>query len=1340
MESPADSDMRKGTPVNERSTTENEVEMADDADVAAPNENDTRDVSISDANLDEEPVADEDAKVDDPIDVKKPMEEEQPAAANIEPSQDDIKPTTESTDMHQDNNEENTPINDDINPSEEDDEDDNYGPDPNDRITATADGIPLSTPNDMTSLSPLLTFIRSSCVEYFTAKLEEEGSPQKGRRAKIVEGTVGIRCVFCKELSLEKRGRQNMAFPTGLDTIFSAVVMWQCRHVSVCKSIPRSTRLHLKKLKQQGRAGVNVDNNHWVDSAKEKGLMDTDQGIMFESVDALERALEGANVCREIGGEIVSSLGEVDGSKATTATAKERKKREGVYYTDVETPRRSAGTRWSVRKGRGGLKQDDDDDEGDQGGDGGISGRRGRTKRSTTKFDNESEADDVEIQEEEGDTWKCGHCGAEHPSDKKRCSGCKHFRKGCGPGRKKDQIARSPSPEAKPRSASRGRRSASATPVQIRGKRGQVEDSAEGEWECCGEVYPSERRRCSECKRWRNGSCRSVSPTKRTGKSPANAIDEQYGEFPPGIEIGTPKGNQCKVSGCIKRAQGGNDGLCRTHYNSIVRDRRSSTHWTCECGQEVELLKSRCTCYKWRGGVKGGKAKEDLVMEEEETVPQDARSKHKSPGNKCRIPGCNKFKQFNCDDMCYRHHRQSTAKYDSVEEAKKKTPSPTKATRSSSKPVDSNVRRSRSGRAVNPSPKVRYRDDDSDFSPEALPSKSRGTKRTRDDEEKSDATRGKKPKSSLFCMHEGCTRHKQSGCSGYCCAHSHTIQQYRDMRKDKKNNANQSSDASPQVKMEEVANTKSPAKKKAELSEEVVNPKSPAKKKAEITHTPPISKSSAEHQVNRLDSGKSVISNASKSAKTDNCIKIGDMVQLLPSGALARVVKVNLTDSSENMTYDLMKIFGGREQAVEGGRLSVYRTGSVFSPQLSDLLKRDAPQFKNTTAMLEMTRYKLLSGQDCWICTSCSVIVPSLTMICGVCKRYPSFVPLEMNEFKDFVRGQRKKQNQLWLRKEMPDTRSEVSKHLCKLQGCVQPSQISHNGYCETHMSAGVLVRKKDLDQFSDFFCFLYQQMEPIVFTEDDALNPRDKDRDIGEPGIACRHCKGRRSFPRGVEALRQKTFTMALFRHMTECKQCPQETKVILMRLQAKGKEKDDATTKTGSNRQFLVRIWNRLQRLSSPEFRVCRLQGCKEIAKNHCDGLCDVHRTVARLVLPHDHSVIQDFACLVFEQMQPCNLIDSDKKDGLHMDMENGAPGLECRHCIGSPDHFRFFPSNKAHLNEIGAVGLFLAHMRNCTKCPEKVRSITAECAFQPFVFLTLPFSRSKLSWQLSLQDPKT
>jgi hypothetical protein len=358
--------------------------------------------------------------------------------------------------------------------------------------------------------------------------------------------------------------------------------------------------------------------------------------------------------------------------------------------------------------------------------------------------------------------------------------------------------------------------------------------------------------------------------------------------------------------------------------------------------------------------------------------------------------------------------------------------------------------------------------------------------------------------------------------------------------------------------VEVVTSTNSPAKKKAKVSEDVASQKSPAKKKASVPQNSPIFKSP--------DSGKSVFS-TSKLVKTDNSgIKMGDMVKIDPSGALTRVVKVNLDDSIEIVTYDLMKIFGGREHAVEGGRISVYRTGSVFSPQPSPILRRDAPQFKNTTAMLEMTRYNLLSGQDCWICLSCSIIVPSLTMTCGVCNKHPTFVPLEMNEFKEFVRGQRKKQNELWLRTEMPDTRSKVTKHLCKFQGCVQPSQISHNGYCETHNNAGVLVRRKDFDEFSEFFCFLYKQMEPIVLTEDDLSNPQCKDRDIGDPGIACKHCKGRRSFPRGgeslanvnfarclipisfkfnsVEALRQNTLTMSLFRHMTECKQCPHEVR----------------------------------------------------------------------------------------------------------------------------------------------------------------------------------------------------
>lgn len=145
----------------------------------------------------------------------------------------------------------------------------------------------------------------------------------------------------------------------------------------------------------------------------------------------------------------------------------------------------------------------------------------------------------------------------------------------------------------------------------------------------------------------------------------------------------------------------------------------------------------------------------------------------------------------------------------------------------------------------------------------------------------------------------------------------------------------------------------------------------------------------------------------------------------------------------------------------------------------------------------------------------------------------------------------------------------------------------------------------------------------------------------------------------------------------------------------------------KNENKRAFLRRIWHRLERLSVlPGSQVCRLQGCEEMAKPNCDGLCQEHRTAARLVLPHDHTVIKEYASLAFEQMQPCYLIDSDKTNRSNVNRSLSAPGLECRHCIGEPSHLRLFPAGETQLNELGAVGLIAAHMRICGSCPEKVR----------------------------------
>ena len=73
-----------------------------------------------------------------------------------------------------------------------------------------------------------------------------------------------------------------------------------------------------------------------------------------------------------------------------------------------------------------------------------------------------------------------------------------------------------------------------------------------------------------------------------------------------------------------------------------------------------------------------------------------------------------------------------------------------------------------------------------------------------------------------------------------------------------------------------------------------------------------------------------------------------------------------------------------------------------------DEYKRSTSTYSEVS-LLERTRYELLNGRDFWICTHCVIAIPSLTMPCGKCKRMISFVPLDMQEFEEFVRKQREK-------------------------------------------------------------------------------------------------------------------------------------------------------------------------------------------------------------------------------------------------------------------------------------------------------------------------------------------
>ena len=76
-----------------------------------------------------------------------------------------------------------------------------------------------------------------------------------------------------------------VSFPSQIASIYSSVVMLQCRHFPFCMEMPESVRDNLEMLR---KGGNNVYNNassnrrdYWSESARSAGLFDTDVGVQF---------------------------------------------------------------------------------------------------------------------------------------------------------------------------------------------------------------------------------------------------------------------------------------------------------------------------------------------------------------------------------------------------------------------------------------------------------------------------------------------------------------------------------------------------------------------------------------------------------------------------------------------------------------------------------------------------------------------------------------------------------------------------------------------------------------------------------------------------------------------------------------------------------------------------------------------------------------------------------------------------------------------------------------------------------------------------------------------------
>lgn len=128
------------------------------------------------------------------------------------------------------------------------------------------------------------------------------------------------------------------------------------------------------------------------------------------------------------------------------------------------------------------------------------------------------------------------------------------------------------------------------------------------------------------------------------------------------------------------------------------------------------------------------------------------------------------------------------------------------------------------------------------------------------------------------------------------------------------------------------------------------------------------------------------------------------------------------------------------------------------------------------------------------------------------------------------------------------------------------------------------LVSPEDKPCIAEFLYVVMEQLQPCRFTEADRNKRRLKD--VGCIGVECKHCAGqvdsRKFFWSSVSAV-ESNF-VSVHTHVLECKSVPDSLKERLIELKQLRKEQT-AALRTGSQKSFFARVWQRLHESDSSD-----------------------------------------------------------------------------------------------------------------------------------------------------------
>jgi hypothetical protein len=139
----------------------------------------------------------------------------------------------------------------------------------------------LSIPDDGNSLSDRQCYVRSHFVEVFVAGVQDVGARHSRGAQKLNVGQVGLRCAYCVRLKSRDRAERAVCFPSSISRIYQTVADMQRFHFESCVAIPPAVLQTYKSLKTTRPRGKGSPQSYWDKSARDIGLVDTEDGIQI---------------------------------------------------------------------------------------------------------------------------------------------------------------------------------------------------------------------------------------------------------------------------------------------------------------------------------------------------------------------------------------------------------------------------------------------------------------------------------------------------------------------------------------------------------------------------------------------------------------------------------------------------------------------------------------------------------------------------------------------------------------------------------------------------------------------------------------------------------------------------------------------------------------------------------------------------------------------------------------------------------------------------------------------------------------------------------------------------